>query len=300
MKKYKYTADSTFQIGTYHVNSVSPCQDYAQTYLGPEGDSALLVISDGCSSGGQTDVGARILAHKFLVKAKERRATIPTKAVEVNLTNKDLKYLGLEIEDFLATLVTIEANQNMVQATVIGDGVFVLQLANGTRYIYQIEWANNAPAYPVYFSEAGKAAGMPQRFIDFHMETSQPHCIKMLVVKPDSLEEQVEYKAIYQEAECAPNVISTFPHGCDVVMAAIFSDGIDQVRHVETGERISVVEAVDSCLSFKNTTGSFVKRRIRKQIADWKKLGYEPFDDLSCAVLMLEQIDDGEEVSDGN
>jgi serine/threonine protein phosphatase PrpC len=297
MQKYKFSVDSTFQIGSYHVNSVSPCQDYAQTHLSPEADQAFLVISDGCSSGGQTDVGARILVHRYLVQAKDGKTN------NVNLSNKDLKYLGLEIEDFLATLVTIEANQEITNVAVAGDGVIVLKRNDGTLYIYQIEWANNAPAYPVYFSDAGKHVQMPERFVEFHKEVAEPLCTKYLYLKPEGVLEGASTKALDEYRLASPIVTTQVPTGYPITMIAIFSDGIDQIRHTETGERLSLIEAVKSCLNFKNTTGSFVKRRIRKQMSEWKKQGYEPFDDLSCAVLLIEEVETDdvvEEVTDGN
>ena len=295
MQKYKYTVDSTFQIGSYHVNGVSPCQDYADTLVSEHGERATLVISDGCSSGGKTDVGARILTHKYLVSSKRNNHDHGAK---VNLTKRDLEYLGLAIEDFLATLVTVEADQDQIRATVSGDGVVVFQMENGFRYIYQIEWANNAPAYPVYFSDAGKEAGLSVRFKEFHMDSSEPMSNKSFTVEHFRLIEEIKTRALDEEVQIAPTETISMSTDEPVVMVAIFSDGIDQIRHTVTGERIPLLEAIQLCLSFKNTNGSFVKRRIRKQITDWKKDGYEPFDDLSCAVLLLEELGDDDEVAE--
>src|SRR3990167_9350088 len=55
-----FETDSYFHIGHAHLNAGKPCQDYAlaATY----GVAAYAIVADGCSTGGKTDVGARIVA----------------------------------------------------------------------------------------------------------------------------------------------------------------------------------------------------------------------------------------------
>jgi hypothetical protein len=300
MQKLKFSVDSTFQIGSYHVNGVSPCQDYALAHISENNDAALLVISDGCSSGGETDVGARFLAHRYMVKAKQALAKGKDLGnVAVDVTQRDLDYLGLTIQDFLATLMTVSADQEGVIINLIGDGVVVLE-NHWQRYVFQYEWVDNTPSYLAYHSKVGKSSGMDSSFESLHSDQEFPFVCnswhfqqgvqdhyheqghKFSEVVPRGMQAQLPLAAIrYMNWE----------------KIAIFSDGISQIRAIAPGqERLPLTEAVDRCVDFRNTQGSFVKRRIRKQIVDWRKQGLEPFDDLSCATLLIEPFDEEEAV----
>ncbi len=56
----KFHTDHHFIIGHGHLADGKPCQDY--TLSGLVGGGAYAVVSDGCSSAGQTDIGSRIIA----------------------------------------------------------------------------------------------------------------------------------------------------------------------------------------------------------------------------------------------
>lgn len=56
-----YKTNHAFHIGAQHLSLGKPCQDYAVS--GSINDTtAYAIVSDGCSSGGETDIGARIVA----------------------------------------------------------------------------------------------------------------------------------------------------------------------------------------------------------------------------------------------
>ena len=75
----RYTTDSVFAIGASHVATGKACQDYT---LSRASDTyAYAIVSDGCSSGGMTDVGARVLA---LATATAIRATNDTRTFNAN------------------------------------------------------------------------------------------------------------------------------------------------------------------------------------------------------------------------
>ncbi len=50
--------------------------------------------------------------------------------------------------------------------------------------------------------------------------------------------------------------------------------------------------AVSSLLAFKNTTGEFAKRRMIRGIKDFHQVGRGPIDDISFAVVRIEQVID--------
>src|SRR3989344_1803041 len=55
----RFSTDHYFHIGSAHYRNGKPCQDYALS--GVYGPVACAVVSDGCSTGRHTDVGARVL-----------------------------------------------------------------------------------------------------------------------------------------------------------------------------------------------------------------------------------------------
>ncbi len=300
MQKYKFSVDSTFLIGSAHVNSGSPCQDYAHVKISETSDTAYIALSDGCSSGGLTDVGARILVHRYLNQA--HREYLLGRENSLSLTKRDLNYLGLKLEDMLATLVTIAADQSRIIIRLHGDGVIVLLRKDGTRSIHYLDWADNTPAYPIYFSNLGRAVSMPERFWNHHKSSDIPTYDNSAVF--DKSQDQYAHLVFNGSDRIVGEYGYYSLYGTqDLAGVAIFSDGVSQVVNRHTGEKIPVSEVVDSCLAFKNTTGSFLKRRVRKQMADWKRDSFEPVDDFSCAVLLIEEVETDdvvEEVTDGN
>ena len=55
----QFFTDEYFHIGRAHLGNGQPCQDYALS--GQTEETAWAIISDGCSSGGKTDIGARLI-----------------------------------------------------------------------------------------------------------------------------------------------------------------------------------------------------------------------------------------------
>ena len=55
----RFYVDDYFHIGQMHLGSGKPCQDYSFSGIIDEG--AFAIVSDGCSTGRHTDVGARII-----------------------------------------------------------------------------------------------------------------------------------------------------------------------------------------------------------------------------------------------
>ena len=52
--------DHAVLTGTRHTGQALPCQDYCLSQA--QGDNAWAVVADGCSTGGETDLGARAWA----------------------------------------------------------------------------------------------------------------------------------------------------------------------------------------------------------------------------------------------
>ena len=118
------------KIGIYHNLN----QDYAFT------QGNIGVISDGCSSVSNSDVGARILA---LQHANHL-------SIEDTLRNSiyTINSLGLNTQALFATLGCIEVNSQNCYVTLWGDGVIIFKFANKLS-IFRIQHLS-APYYPLY------------------------------------------------------------------------------------------------------------------------------------------------------
>ena len=114
----KIHADCAFHIGSQHLRNGLPCQDYA--IAGDLPDRAYAVVSDGCSSGGRTDVGARLIS---LAAAKAFRSQNIDIGHFVYGIDSASAFFDLNQSDMLATLLSMSVTQDEVFIRVQGDGV---------------------------------------------------------------------------------------------------------------------------------------------------------------------------------
>lgn len=247
-----YTSDSYFHIGAQHMRSGLPCEDYA--LHGKAGNVQYLVVSDGCSSGGRTDVGARLLAHTT-ARAIERGAedTAPTVdpwsiQLSSNLLLDGVEHsLALRPSDMFATLLVgvVQANGDGY-ARIYGDGVVAATYTNGVRVYSQVSWDDNMPFYPRYQRELRDA------FVAAHGGdlTAERATHEVVRIAGDDLERTTRRLTLEQAMRgvemdfpapvCGPNPLHT---------VALFSDGIAQI------EGVPWEQAVDEALAFRSTNG---------------------------------------------
>jgi len=281
--------DSTFHIGQAHINHVSPCQDFADHSL--DANSAFVVVSDGCSTGGQTDIGARLIARHAIKDYRSgtlRANGSDQNFIEAGKLDFDLENLSLTHRDLFATALTVEWNPLFEgKLRVAGDGV-VACMYDTTTILYRFEWANNTPFYPIYFSPSGQASGLAKSFIDIHKDNPHPFLCTSVTITEGMVEEQWPMTLTEGAAFQVWNVHILHCQMQEKLKGiALFSDGITQITNA-AGETLDWIAAVQTCLAFKNSTGDFVKRRVRRAIQDWARHGYVPQDDLSMAVILNE------------
>lgn len=283
-----YHMDSYFAIGKQHANEGKPCQDYAIARV--EGDTAIAVVSDGCSTGGLTDVGARIVAHSVLKMAKDELGFdfLCRKNYELNWATPshqwiyDSAELLFKNEDLYATSLLIRADAEFLKAHVLGDGVVAYKNSNGIICVHKYEWDKGAPYYPIYY---------PQDFVnqvcegdwDAYAATRESWFFIQ------SLDEWVFHEQVKMTArEGIIGFTTSWKESLQFQSSqeflAIFSDGVTQIKDVDWKD------AVFQFLDFKNTTGQFVKRRMMKALKTMT-----PLDDISCAVLRISADADNED-----
>ena len=250
---------------------------------------AYAIVSDGCSSGARTDVGARIVAHSAEVATLEhwkrmKNATAENAAHEIDLHQQVLLTsskvnLGLVQRDLLATSLYGYFSPQGGIVHVRGDGVIAFLHTDGLLELRRYEWNQNMPLYPAYFEDNFTAFANAHRLEEDRALT----------------EETWTYRAargFYCSARLARSVKAGI-HGVttnlersmmnEVAFIAVLTDGVTQV------EGIDWKDAVVSLMSFKSVAGSFAKRRMIRFIKDAQKNGKGPLDDIAYAVIRVEK-----------
>jgi len=269
-------ADSIFHIGATH----SVCEDYAiaanQTRTHP-----YVVLSDGCSTSPDTDIGARLLvkaAEQLLkVDIEHKPATLHNRAARLALGWSEL--LGLPSQSIDATLLTASVFKDEVVASCSGDGLIVMESMEGELDVYSISYPSGYPLYPAYLHQSARLEQLTltershKEVQHFHSTSKGGHLRHESTRSSDEITE----------------VIRIGSSGCKIV--SLCSDGVqsflktshsDEARTVEP---IHVAEVIKELLCFKSLNGAFVARRLQKFLKESAAKGWQHSDDLSIAAI---------------
>jgi hypothetical protein len=253
-------ADATISIGSTHAI----CQDYVIARNG------YVVLSDGCSSSSDTDIGARLL-----VKALDQRLSrggdiedLHRESARVALGWANM--LGLQAQSVDATLLSahIEADDLIIACS--GDGVIILESQTGALDVYAISSPSGYPFYPSYMHQ-------PERLAQL---VANDRCVKHVkhgerITTSDSLTIAFKFN------------VAGYKY------AAVASDGINSFFHTQpanNGKRLaqlSLADVLDEFWSFKNSHGAFVERRMKRFKKDTQPKGWQHADDLAIGVIHL-------------
>ena len=150
--------DHYFRPGFTHSGGGKPCQDYAlsSVYQG----SAFAIVADGCSSGGHTDVGARLVTFATASALRSHRMSgrsLTDAAIYDEIARRQQELvvsvrttLDLGLCDLLSTCLWAYVSAEGGYAHVQGDGVVVFCFSDGAMTLSSFEWAGNVPFYPAY------------------------------------------------------------------------------------------------------------------------------------------------------
>lgn len=275
----KLRSDHYFCIGYEHVISGHPCQDHAlSTY---DEASAYAVVSDGCSSGKETDMGARLITFSTLQALNNAKSikgveVIQKKTKEMRLSS--MKLLGLNREDMLATRIFAYANQDGAFIHLEGDGVIAVKKNDGSIMLYRYDWAENTPCYPAYDEDEYATFIDNQSALEERGLTESIH----LFAEVTGFESIKDVAYSIEDAIRGVSMLISKEDMSSIAAIAILSDGVTRVDGADWRE---VVKAI---LSFKTTSGQFVKRRLIRMNKEWNKAGITPLDDISCAVICID------------
>lgn len=285
-------ADSAFVIGATHT----VCQDYVVCGNGSTGQQVAntqpvpatpyVVLSDGCSSSPDTDIGARLL-----VKAAETvflDTSGPSADELVKLHRESARralawaaLAGLRPQAVDATLLTLHLKGDELIAGCSGDGVIVLQSLAGGLDVYAISYPSGYPLYPGYAHQPARLRAVEERG-GFSKEVKHFSCA--------SFEDPVLLRETSSSA--SPTEVLAV-RASDYRLAVVLSDGISSfctTRQTNTSKRVEPIrleEIIKELVSFKSLRGSFVLRRVNRVLKEYMAKGWRHMDDLAVGALYL-------------
>ncbi len=283
----RFYVDDYFHIGQMHLGSGKPCQDYS--FSGVIDEGAFVIVSDGCSTGRHTDVGARIIALSTVNAIQQwlKATHIPVNKLGQLIIEqhnyailKSCEAFNLQLPDMLATCLYACLTPTGGLVGVQGDGVIAKVYKNESITLAAYRWDNNTPLYPAYAADDYKG------FIEVH--GNDPN-LSPLQVEYHHYNALGDIKINLQSISLSEAIQGVTQRISDdettgLSFLAVFTDGVMQV------EGIHWKDAVLQLLAFKNVEGEFAKRRMIRFIKDSKADGKKgPLDDISYAVIRIDR-----------
>lgn len=278
-----FSVDHAFHIGSMHERAAMPCQDYAMS--GKHRDMAVAVISDGCSSGGRTDFGARIvcqvtaqaIGHAHSLFERPRHEEVVTSQRSALLAQRGS--LDLDKDDMLATCgYAFIHRSGYGHVHLTGDGAIAVRAADGGILMRRTSWDENMPPYPIY-DALDRYAGFKER----HGGDDAIRALQNTVVygADGGLFSYSEYRVSVATGirGMKVDICPKAPVSC----LAVFTDGIEQVPGM------SWHAVVHNLMSFKTPAGEFSKRRLRRFISDARSRDGSPVDDIGFAAILVDE-----------
>lgn len=272
-----FRADAHFRMGSAHEAEGSPCQDYA---LSENEMMPFAALSDGCSSSGKTDLGARL----WCLTARQLRLFSATasnyssliKPMIVDTANR----LGLVDADLDATLGLIFLLRNGgIRSLLWGDGVMAARTPRGTE-IMTVEWSGNMPGYLSYELSINRCAEFIRQS-EALAEGAAPCRVTYTTIKDDGTVDT--WRDGYHADVALRGMQANWPPGTEI--AAIMSDGVSQVSGLTTQEVVTELLSIGPARQ-----GAFARRRLQAALKKFAKDGHKPIDDISFAALV--RVDD--------
>ncbi len=252
-------ADSIYMIGATH----SVCQDYVVA------NNSYVILSDGCSTSPDTDIGSRLLvkAAEQQIKTGPNPVTLHEEAARLALSWAET--MGLPAQAVDATLLTAQINDGDLIVRCSGDGVVVTETLDGSRDVYEISYPSGYPLYPSYLHQPDRHATMANNGRSIkevkHFSNTGPLRI--------------------HNCDLPTHVIRLT--ATDYRFVALISDGVRSFFTTSANgiESLDLSQVIPELLSFKSWNGAFVARRVKRFMKDCRSRGWQHADDLSIGVI---------------
>ena len=260
--------DTFLKIGKPH----QVCEDYI---FSGENPVKYIILSDGCSSSKNTEMGARILCHLAKQYLRYRKDDYRFPYLDYDemglwiIHNAELsaRQMGLEKSCLDATLIVAFEYKSKVHVYIYGDGIVVTQNQQGMTSVSEIEFTKNAPFYLSYKVD-------PERMVSFH-EMKQDLIIRTTITNVNENKYAYDFKCRFKfRLEKFPKIL-------------VASDGMSSF--MKDGESEQIINIAKDFLDFKSTKGEFLKRRLKRAIKIYEKDGLYNYDDLSVGSFLYEE-----------
>jgi hypothetical protein len=287
--------DSYYEIGESHL----VCQDYALS--GHINNTiAFAIVSDGCSSSVEVDVGARILSHVakyYLHMCYESKTEIdPNNIGECNKQFRNFvstpsisisQLMKLQTGALDATLIMAVCDGKVLNISMYGDGGFIIRYRDGRITYRFVEFESGAPYYISYTMNANRRAG----YIETFQNPVNFGCMHLDICNTISnISQKIEVidipENIYDKSDF---IIDLSDNAIESV--SLVSDGIRSYRKQSLdGANVSDITAFDMArqfVDFKNYIGTFIQRRMHKVKQVCRKDNITHYDDISVATIHM-------------
>lgn len=268
--------DSFLKKGKQHFI----CEDYI---IHGECPIPYIILSDGCSSSENTDIGSRILCRCALNVLNEK---LNFRFPDAELNNPNYWNFGRriiekakDVMDLLklkktvldATLIISYIWNDIVWVLMFGDGLVTYKFSSSSFIHYkEIKFDINAPYYLNYLIDK-------DRDLAYYQNQNK----EFITISESSY---MDDKLINKSKKYDHSNSDIFIYGYPIdslEFLAISSDGIDSFID-NKGNSLDYKESIiKDFTSFKNTNGKFVKRRLSKAISEYEKFNFKHLDDIS-------------------
>lgn len=289
-------SDCHFEIGSTHL----VCQDYAISYADDE--VAYAIISDGCTSSPNTDIGSRLIsiiardALDYLIKRQRFEKAIDKKFFMNNfvLTFKELVVkkcvevkgsLNLDINSFDATLLVAVIYPGYQPLLVgWGDGNFIIKYKNGSIRTITISYDGNMPYYLSYRMSYEK---------DIAYRQEQKGLGHVTEVMPSLSYHHTPWE--YNFMRYLDDVKGKDNNPESISQIIVSSDGLQSFQYdpksdeFQANDKVfSLSEVYPGVIDYKNLVGEFVVRRMKSLEKENRAKHIIHTDDISCATIVLD------------
>ncbi len=275
----KVHIDHLLKIGKTH----KICQDYIISGYDPV---PYIILSDGCSSSKDTDIGARILCHtarQYLECYKDSISSIDESRMGTFViwcAKSIITQMGIDKTALDATLTVVYYDSGILKIIMYGDGSIV-SIDKDNTTIETIEYTKNTPYYLSYKLD-------DERNKIYHNNNIIKMVDKRYCYNYSNIYDLVTGTMDYDKPYCSHHLIKNG----EQTTIFIFSDGISTFFNKEQSKFLSIKDLIGDFSSFKTLKGEFLTRRLLSKkgaITKLEQQGYEHLDDLSIGAFVIEE-----------
>ena len=286
------------------------CQDFGlyDSFINVHGEEVgYAIISDGCSSSPNTDIGSRVLVlsaqdvvrniGESFPDADTLISNIMTTALSRLASLLDINYWRLlndpdvyneEFSYLDATLTILLYMEDISYIFQYGDGCVLLYKDDNSKVFIEFESARATngqpiPPYPIYFANCDKSY---KRRLRYMAEVgSQPILRRtMYIINGDEITKSIENYSSYRLFNFpTPNV------------AMITTDGLQSFYVKGTNAPVDSLSVAQNVLNLKGLNGKFVQKRLKRMTREYVSAGIFNYDDITVAGISA-----GEDSNDQN